>query len=172
MKRFSLFVLLLLLAVLSSWAQEPRYVYEVRLLAAESSSPWSINMNAMAEAARLYSPVTFSKTGTKLSLSLDTSISFSLIGSTQIERSDTRALFRHEVRLAEHGAFPKASKRSTVRFTLSELVKKGGSYAPSPLQYAIKKAIDASFQKSGRVWITDCVYAGGRFVVSVAFAGS
>ncbi|GAB1456907.1 MAG: hypothetical protein RBT62_07530 [Spirochaetia bacterium] len=171
MKRFSLAIFSLLLLASASWAQETRYVYEVQQRDALSSSPWSLNMGAMAEAARLYAPVTFSKVGSKLSMSLDTSFSFSLMGSVQVERSDTRMLMRHEVRLDEQVPFPKATKRSTIRFSLSDLIKKGGSYALSPLQYAIRKAIDSSSQKSGRAWITDCSYACGRFVVTVAFTG-
>ena len=171
MKRFSLVMFLLLLALWSSWAQEPRYVYEIRQLDSVSSSPWSLNMGAMAEAARLYAPVTFSKVGSKLSMSLDTSFSFSLMGSVQVERSDTRMLIRHEVRLEGPVPIFKVTKRSTIRFSLSDLIKKGGSYALSPLQYAIRKAIDASSQKSGKAWIEACTYAGGRFVVTVAFAG-
>lgn len=168
MKRFGLAIFSLIVLGSAAGADESRYVYEIQQRDAVPSSPWSLNMVAMAEAARLYSPVTFSKRGRIISMTLDTSFSFSLLESTQVERFETRLLIRHKVLLQGQPSLPKASKQSTIRFSLSELVKNKGEHALSPLQYAIDKAIDGSLLKSGKAWIRSCDYSGGRFIVEVA----
>ena len=63
---------------------------------------------------------------------------------------------------------PKPDRRSTIRFSLSDIVRKGGKDAGSPLSYALRKAIGASSYKSGKAWIESASYDGaGRFVIVV-----
>ncbi len=171
MRKTGLFILTLCVAASSAWADGPRYVYEIRDRAAPSGDPWSMNMGVVAEAARLFSPVTFSKSGGEIEMTLDTSLSFSLTRSADIERSPTRVLVRHEVILQGARATPKPAKRSTIRFSLSDIVKKGGSYADSPLMYALRKAIDGSAYRSGKAWVESANYDdAGRFTVVVALS--
>lgn len=171
MRKSLLFLFTFFLTAYSGWADGPRYVYEIRDRAAPTGDPWSMNMGVVAEAARLFSPVTFSKSGGEIAITLDTSLSFSLTRSADIERSPTRVLVRHEVVLQGAQAPPKPAKRSTIRFSLSELMKKGGSYADSPLMYALKKAIDGSAYRAGKAWIESASYdEAGRFTVVVALA--
>jgi len=171
MRKSVLFLFTFLLTAYSGWADGPRYVYEVRDRAAPSGDPWSMNMGVVAEAARLFSPVTFSKSGGEIEMTLDTSLSFSLTRSADIERSPTRVLVRHEVVLQGAQATPKPAKRSTIRFSLSELMKKGGRHADSPLMYALRKAIDGSAYRSGKAWVESANYDdAGRFTVVVALS--
>ncbi|PKL23081.1 MAG: hypothetical protein CVV47_16360 [Spirochaetae bacterium HGW-Spirochaetae-3] len=162
---------MLFLCIAAAGADGPRYVYEIRESAATKDDPWSMNMGIVAEAARLYSPVSFSKSGRRVSIALDTTLSFSLTRSADIERSDTRTLVRHEVLFKGDPMLPKATKRSTIRFSLSDIVKKGGPYAGSPLMFALRKAIEGSPYRSGRAWIISSAYdEAGRFTIIVALA--
>lgn len=171
MRKTGLFLFTLCIAALSVWADGPRYVYEVRDKTAPSGDPWSMNMGVVAEAARLFNPVTFSKSGGEVAITLDAALSFSLTRSADIERSPTRVLVRHEVVLHGARATPKPAKRSTIRFSLSELVKKGGRHADSPLMYALRKAIEGSAYRSGKAWVESANYDdAGRFTVVIALA--
>jgi len=171
MKKYYLAALALLTMAAVSWADDPRYVYEIRDLGTPGTDPWSINMGVIAEAARLYAPATFVKSGGGVSLTLEASISFSLGRSVDVERSDKHALVRHEVTVQGAQARPKADKRSTIRFSLSDIVKKGGAYSGSPLMYALRKAISGSPYPSGRAWIESARYDGaGMFIIVVGLS--
>jgi len=171
MKRFGLVILAVFTLAAFAQADDARYVYEIRELATAKVDPWSMNMGIIAEAARLYAPVSFVKSGHGVSISMDATVSFSLGGSVEVERSDERALVRHEVTLQGTPAKPKADKRVTIRFSLSEIVKNGGTYAGSPLMYALRKAISGASYTSGRAWVVSAKYDGaGRFVVVVGLA--
>lgn len=171
MKRACLAAVASLALATVAWADDSRYVYEIRDLGTAGTDPWSINMGVIAEAARLYAPATFARSGGGVSLTLEASMSFSLGRSVDVERSDKRILVRHEVTVQGVQSLPKAEKRYTIRFSLSDIVKKGGAYAGSPLMYALRKAISISPYPSGRAWIESARYDGaGRFVIVVGLS--
>lgn len=171
MKKPVLALLVCTVLILVAEADDLHYVYEIRELGASKTDPWSVNMVLITEAARLYTPVRFVKSGGGTSLTLDTTISFSLGQGIELERSDIRVLVRHEVSLRGAVARPKADKRSTQRFSLSDIVKKGGAMAGTPLMYALRKAINGAMFSSGRAWIESATYDGaGRFVIVVGLS--
>ncbi len=175
MKKIGLILLLMGTMFAVAGADEPRYVYEIRELdkaaGSAASQVWAMNMGVMTEAARLYSPVSFTRTGGTVSISMDSAMSFSLGGSVEMERSEERVLVRHEVMVQGTPKLPRAGKKVKLRFSLAELVKDGGSYAVSPLMYALRKAIDDSYYKSGRAWIVSADYDGaGRFSIVVGLS--
>ncbi|MBU0927706.1 MAG: hypothetical protein KKA67_08150 [Spirochaetes bacterium] len=171
MRRIGLLALLTFAAASFAAADGPRYVFEIRERSAATSDPWSMNMGIAAEAARLYAPVSFAKSGGKVSLTLEASMSFSVGKSSDLERSGERILVRHEVTVQGTAPLPKADRRSTLRFSLSDIVKRGGSYSDSPLMYALRKAIDGVSYKTGRAWIESAEYDGkGRFVIVVGIS--
>ncbi|OHD15598.1 MAG: hypothetical protein A2Y38_26485 [Spirochaetes bacterium GWB1_59_5] len=175
MKKISLVVLVMSAVVAFAGADGPRYVYEMRELikatGSAASQAWAMNMGVVSEAARLYTPVSFTKVGGTLSLSMDATMSFSLGRSVEVERSDERVLLRHEVIVQGAPKLPRASKKATLRFSLADLVKNGGSYAGSPLMYALRKAIADSSYQSGRAWIVSAMYNGaGRFSIVVGLS--
>jgi len=171
MKRTGLLAWALCAGLAFAGADDARYVYEIRELSATTTDVWSTNMGVVAEAARLFAPVSFTRSGGTVALSLDATMSFSLGRSTDLERSGERVLVRHAVTVQGSTVLPKADKRSRVRFSLAEIVAKGGAYASSPLMYAFRKAIDGSSYKTGRAWIVSADYDGaGRFVVVVGLS--
>lgn len=174
-KSFVAVVALLAMASLS-WADGPRYVYEIRQLARPAGSAaqvWSENVGIVAEAARLYVPVSFSKKAGAVSFTLDATFSFSSGASVELERSTERVLIRHEVLVQGAQDLPRPDRRSTQRFSLSDLVRKGGRDADSPLAYALRKAISEGPYKTGRAWIESASYdSRGRFTIVVGFKKS
>jgi len=175
MKRLSLILLIAGAMVAVAGAEEPRYVYEIRELdkaaGSAASQIWALNMGVITEAARLYTPVSFTKTSGTVSISMDSAMSFSLGRSVDVERSDARVLVRHEVLVQGMPKLPRASKKAKLRFSLADLVKNGGSYAVSPLMYALRKAIADSSYKSGRAWIVSADYDGaGRFSIVIGIS--
>jgi len=175
MKRISLIILFMGAMLACAGADDPRYVYEIRELdkatGSAASQVWAMNMGVVAEAARLYTPVTFTKTGNAVSISLDSTMSFSLGRSIEMERSDERVLVRHEVLVQDTPKLPRASKKTKLRFSLAELIQDGGSNAGSPLMYALRKATGDSSYKSGKAWIVSADYDGaGRFSIVVGLS--
>lgn len=161
----------------SAWADGPRYVYEIRQLGKPSGSAasqiWSENVGILAEAARLYVPVTFSKKSGTVSFTLDATFSFSSGATIELERSAERVLLRHEVTVQGAAALPRPDRRSTQRFSLSDIVRKGGKDASSPLTYALRKAIGQSSYKSGTAWVESATYdSAGRFVIVICLKKS
>ncbi len=175
MKRLSLILLIAGGIALVAGADEPRYVYEIRELnkaaGSAASQVWALNMGVITEAARLYTPVSFTKTSGTVSISMDSAMSFSLGRSIDLERSDERVLLGHEVLVQGMPKLPRASRKVKLRFSLADLVKDGGSYTRSPLMYALRKAIDDSSYKSGRAWIVSADYDGaGRFSIVIGLS--
>lgn len=175
MKRMSLIVLAMSAVAAVAGADAPRYVYEIRELdkaaGSAASQVWAMNMGVMTEAARLYTPVTFTKTGATVSVSMDSSMSFFFGGSVDLERSEERVLVRHEVLVQGMPALPRASKKTKLRFSLADLVKDGGAYAGSPLMFALRKAIAESSYRTGKAWIVSADYDGaGRFTIVVGLS--
>ncbi|PKL08586.1 MAG: hypothetical protein CVV51_08175 [Spirochaetae bacterium HGW-Spirochaetae-7] len=172
MKRSIILAIALGTVALAARADDPRYVYEIRELdkaaGSAASQVWAMNVGIVAEAARLYVPVSFVKKSGAVSFTLDGTMSFSTGASVEVERSAGRILLRHEVSVKGAQPLPRADKRSTIRFSLSDIVRKGGKDSGSPLSYALRKAIDASSYKTGRAWVESAVYDGaGRFVIVV-----
>ena len=158
--------------VMAAAADDTRYVYEIRELdkpaGSAASQVWDMNMVVVAEAARLYVPVSFVKKSGTVSFTLDATMSFSTGPSVELERSAERVLVRHAVSVKGAQPLPRPDKRSTIRFSLADIVRKGGKDAGSPLTYALKKAIGASSYKTGRAWVESAAYDGsGRFVVVI-----
>lgn len=175
MKRISLIMLAMSAMVMVAAADKPRYVYEIRQLdkvaGSVASQIWAMNMGVVAEAAKLYTPVSFTNTGSALSISLDSAMSFSLGRSVEMERSEDRVLMRHEVMIQGTPKLPRASKKTKLDFSLAELIQDGGSNAGSPLMYALRKAIRDSAYKSGRAWIVSADYDGaGRFSMVIGLS--
>ena len=171
MKRYCLAAFAILAMTATSFADDSRYVYEIRDLGTPGTDPWTVNMGVIAEAARLYAPTAFVKSSSGVSLSLEASMSFSLGRSIDLERSDKRVLVRHDVTVQGMPAPPRADKRSTIRFSLSDIVKKGGAFAGSPLMYALRKAVGAASYPSGKAWIESARYDGaGRFIIVVGIS--
>jgi len=175
MKKMSLVLILASTLAAVAGADGPRYVYEIRELdkaaGSAASQVWAMNMGVIPEAARLFAPVSFTKAGGSVSIALDTAMSFSLGRSVEIERSGERVLVRHEVLVQGTSKLPRASKKAKLRFSLADLIQDGGSYAGSPLMYALRKAIADSSYKSGRAWIVSADYDGaGRFSIVVGLS--
>jgi hypothetical protein len=167
---------LLAMAALS-WADGPRYVYEIQELGKPAGSAasqiWSENVGVVAEAARLYIPVTFSKKAGSVSFTLDATFSFSSGASVELERSAQRVLVRHEVLVRGAEKLPKPDRRSTQRFSLSDIIRKGGKDSGSPLTYALRNAISESPYKAGKAWIESATYdSKGRFIIVVGLKKS
>jgi hypothetical protein len=121
------------------------------------------------EAVRLYVPSLFTRKGATVDIQMSADISFSVSGSRELERSKLNVLYRFDVQIAGAKSLPKPDKVVTVRFSLSELVKKGGSASQSPGFYAMRKAIATGPYKSGSAWVQTIDYDGaGMFSVSVA----
>jgi len=177
MKKYFVAVVALFSMAALSWADGPRYVYEIRELGKPAGSAasqiWSENVGIVAEAARLYVPVTFSKKSGVVSFTLDATFSFSSGASIELERSAERVLVRHEVMVQGALELPKADRRSTQRFSLSDIVRKGGRDSGSPLTYALRKAISEGPYKTGRAWIESATYdSRGRFIMVVCLKKS
>lgn len=177
MKKSFVAVMALLAMAALSWADGPRYVYEVRQLArpagSAASQVWSENVGIVAEAARLYVPVSFSKKAGAVSFTLDATFSFSSGASVELERSAQRVLIRHEVLVQGAQDLPTPDRRSTQRFSLSDLVRKGGRDADSPLAYALRKAISEGPYRTGKAWIESASYdSRGRFIIIVGLKKS
>jgi hypothetical protein len=175
MKKIILIMLTMSALVVAASADEPRYVYEIRQLdkaaGSVASQVWAMNMDVIAEAARLYSPVSFTVAGGTVSMSIDSTMSFSLGRSVEMDRSEDRVLVRHEVMVKGAPKLPRASKKTKLDFSLAQLIKEGGSNAVSPLMYALRKAISDSAYKSGRSWIVSADYDGaGRFSIVVGLS--
>lgn len=168
MKRFLLSTTFAMMALLV-WADDTRAVYVVSSAGTSSANPWTANMLVPTEAVRLYAPSRFTKKGTALDISMSADISFSVSGSREIERSKTNVLYRFDVAITGSKSLPRPDKVVSVRFSLSELVKKGGPAAQSPGFYALRKAIASGPYKSGSAWVQSIDYDGaGRFTASVA----
>ena len=172
MKRSIILAIALGTLVLGAAADDPHYVYEIRELGkaagSAASQVWDMNMGVVAEAARLYVPVSFVKKSGTVSFTLDATMSFSTGASVEIERSAERVLVRHEVSVQGVKPLPKPDKRSTIRFSLADIVRKGGNDAGSPLSYALRKAIGAASYKTGKAWVESATYDGaGRFVIVI-----
>jgi hypothetical protein len=168
MKRYSLLVLFSLFAAIT-WADDARAVYIVRSVGTSSADPWTANMLVPTEAVRLYTPSRFSRKGTSVDISMSADISFSVSGSREIERSKLNILYRFDVTIAGSKPLPKPDKVVSVRFSLSELLKKGGPSSQSPGFYALRKVIASSSFKKGSAWIQAIEYDGeGRFTAKVA----
>jgi hypothetical protein len=168
MKRTVIFALLVFTA-LCLWAEDTHAVYIVRSIGTSSADPWTANMLVPTEAVRLYTPSRFTKNGSSVDISMSADISFSVAGSRELERSKLNVLYRFDVAITGSKPLPKPDKVLTVRFSLSELVKKGGPASQSPGFYALRKAISAGPYKSGSGWIQSIDYDGaGRFTVKVA----
>lgn len=168
----ALLIAMLLASAARAWADGPRYVYEIRQLGKPAGSAasqiWSDNVGILAEAARLYVPVTFSKKSGGVSFTLDATFSFSSGATVELERSPERVLLRHEVTVRGAGPLPRVDRRSTQRFSLSDIVRRGGKDASSPLTYALRKAIGESPYKAGAAWIESATYdSKGRFIIVV-----
>jgi hypothetical protein len=160
-----------------AWADGPRYVYEIqepgKPVGSAASQIWSENVGVVAEAARLYIPVTFSKKAGSVSFTLDATFSFSSGASVELERSAQRVLVRHEVLVQGAQELPKPDRRSTQRFSLSDIIRKGGKDSGSPLTYALRKAISESPYKAGKAWIESATYdSKGRFIIVVGLKKS
>jgi hypothetical protein len=168
MKRFILSTAFAMAAFIA-WADDPRAVFIVSDVGTSSANPWTANMLVPTEAVRLYVPSRFTKKGTTVDISMSADISFSVSGSRELERSKLNVLYRFDVQIAGTKSLPRPDKVVTVRFSLSELVKKGGPASQSPGFYALRKAISSGPYKSGSAWIQSIDYDGaGRFSVSVA----
>lgn len=182
MRKYSIITIAMLVSALlvsaaRAWADGPRYVYEIRQLGkpvgSVASQIWSENVGILAEAARLYVPVTFSKKSGTVSFSLDATFSFSSGATVELERSTDHVLLCHEVTVQGVGALPRPDRRSTQRFSLSDIIRKGGKDAGSPLTYALRKAIRESPYRSGTAWIESTAYdSKGRFVITVCLKKS
>jgi hypothetical protein len=175
MKKISLIILVMVTMLACAGADDPRYVYEIRELdkaqGSAASQVWAMNMGVITEAARLYAPVSFTRSGGTVSISMDSTISFSLGRSVEMERSDERVLVRHEVLVQGTPKLPRASKKAKLRFSLAELIQDGGLNAGSPLMYALRKATGDSSYKTGRAWIVSADYDGaGRFSIVVGLS--
>ena len=168
MKRFLLSTTFAMAALLA-WADDTRAVFIVSNAGTSSANPWTANMLVPTEAVRLYVPSLFTRKGATVDIKMSADISFSVSGSREIERSKTNVLYRFDVAIAGSKSLPRPDKVVSVRFSLSELVKKGGPAAQSPGFYALRKAISAGPYKSGSAWVQSIDYDGaGRFTVSVA----
>ncbi len=172
MKRSIILTIALGTLMMAAAADDPRYVYEIREIGkaagSAASQVWEMNMGVVAEAARLYVPVSFIRKSGTVSFTLDATMSFSTGASIEMERSAERVLVRHEVSVKGTQPLPKPDKRTTIRFSLADIVRKGGKDAGSPLTYALRKAIGAASYKTGRAWVESATYDGaGRFVIVV-----
>ncbi|MBN2875661.1 MAG: hypothetical protein JXM71_11245 [Spirochaetales bacterium] len=162
----------LLIVPPGSEAQETRHVYEVRAAGEPSALAYTAGMRVAAEAARLFVPVRFSKKGDRVEFQLTGAIEFSGLASVEVARWEGSVVLRHEFLVGSPQRLPKADKRFTVRFSLAELKEHGGSYAASPLLYAVFKAIRASPYARGSAWILSERFTGTGFVVIVGLSAS
>lgn len=169
MKRMILATLLVFLGI-SAFADDVRTVFVIQGIASSTSNPWTMNMVVPTEAVRLYAPSRFVKKLFSTDISVTTNVAFSVSGRRELERSETRVLLRYDVIFSGDSALPKPDKRVSVRFSLSELVNKGGPAADSPGFYALRKAVATGPYRSGLVWIESIDYDGaGQFTAVIGF---
>ncbi len=170
-------MLIALMAVsLTAAAQETRAVFVVKKLgpdaaASDAAELWARYMDAAPDAARFFAPARFAKKLFSLDIELAADLAFSVLGSEELERSDKHVLVRYDVAWSAPPALPRAGKLVTVRFSLSELVKKNKDASPG--YYALLKGIKAGPYARGQAWVVSMEYDGkGSFRAVVALAKS
>jgi hypothetical protein len=168
MKRF-LLLTIFAMAGFFAWADDTRAVFIVSSVETASANPWTANMLVPTEAVRLYVPSRFTKKGFAVDIAMSADISFSVSSSREVDRSKLHILHRFDVTITGAKLLPKPGKLVAIKFSLSELAKRGGPAADSPGFYALRKAIDASSYRTGQAWVKSIEYDGaGSFDAVVA----
>lgn len=128
------------------------------------------SMDLPQAVAAMFSPSVFTRKLFSKALAIQSaaSISWSETGKLVVDSRGGYQVRAYRLKLSPPPALPKARKRSTVKFSLAELVKSANPY--NPAYYALRAGMLKSGWLSGLAWVESLRYENGAFTAVVALA--
>ena len=169
MKRLCALALAILALAAPAMADDELTVYLVASRASESPDAYLEAMALPGELALMGSPARFARKLFSTTISTDAVLPFTLRERVELERSELRILYGYRVLLPSPPTLPRADRRVTVAFSLSELVRKGGDAADRPAWHALRLGVAKAPWTRGQAWVESILYDGaGRFTAVIA----